>query len=270
MKTVIFCGGRGTRIREVTDNAIPKPLVQIGEFPILWHIMNHYAYYNHKEFVLCLGYLGWQIKSYFLNFKTMANNFTIQIDKPNDITYYNDSNHEIDWKTTLAETGENAQTGARVRKIRRFVENDNHFMLTYGDGLSDVNINDLVKFHKNHKKIGTVTGVRPSGRFGEIEVTNGNQISEFNEKPQTTGGRINGGFFVFDSKRIWDYLPEGDDLNFERGPLRDLAKDGELMMFPHDGFWQPMDTYREYQLLNEIWEEGIKTGNIPWPGEKFR
>jgi glucose-1-phosphate cytidylyltransferase len=143
-------------------------------------------------------------------------------------------------------------------------------MLTYGDGLSDVNINDLVKFHKNHKKIGTVTGVRPSGRFGEIEVTDGNQISEFNEKPQTTGGRINGGFFVFDSKRIWDYLPEGDDLNFERGPLRDLAKDGELMMFPHDGFWQPMDTYREYQLLNTIWEEGIKTGNIPWPGEKFR
>lgn len=270
MKTVIFCGGRGTRIREVTDNAIPKPLVQIGKFPILWHIMNHYAFYNHKEFVLCLGYLGWQIKSYFLNFKTMANNFTIQIDKPADITYYNDSNHEIDWKTTLAETGENAQTGARVRKIRRFVENDNHFMLTYGDGLSDVNINDLVKFHKNHKKIGTVTGVRPSGRFGEIEVTDGNQISEFNEKPQTTGGRINGGFFVFDSKRIWDYLPEGDDLNFERGPLRDLAKDGELMMFPHDGFWQPMDTYREYQLLNNIWEEGIKTGNIPWPGEKFR
>ena len=270
MKTVIFCGGRGTRIREVTDNAVPKPLVPIGKFPILWHIMNHYAYYDFKDFVFCLGYLGWQIKSYFLNFKAMINNFSIQINTPNNPTFYNHKQSEINWKTTFVETGENAQTGARVRKIRAFVEDDPLFMLTYGDGLSDVNIQKLVQFHKKHGKIGTVTGVRPSGRFGEIEVSNNLLVSVFHEKPQTSGGRINGGFFVFDSKRLWDYLPEGDDLNFEVGPLRELANDGELMMFPHDGFWQPMDTYREYKLLNDIWEEGLKNGNIPWPGLEFR
>lgn len=270
MKTVIFCGGRGTRIREVTDNTIPKPLIPIGNFPILWHIMNHYAFYDYKDFILCLGYLGWQIKSYFLNFKAMMNDFTIRVNNPKNIEYHNEKHLEIDWKVTMAETGENAQTGARVRKIRRYVEADGHFMLTYGDGLSDVNINELVKFHENHGKIGTVTGVRPSGRFGEIEVTKDNQISEFHEKPQTTEGRINGGFFVFDSKRIWDYLPEGEDLNFEMGPLRELTKDRELMMFPHDSFWQPMDTFREYQLLNQIWSEGLKNKSIPWPGERFR
>jgi len=269
MKTVILCGGKGTRIRDLAGKT-PKPMVAIGKYPILWHIMNFYAYYGHKDFILCLGHLGWQIKSYFINLKVKKNDFSIHLEKPWDIQYHNDINSECDWRVTLAETGENAQTGARIRKIRRYVENDDHFMVTYGDGLSDVNINDLIKFHLSHGRAGTVTGVRPSGRFGEIQVSNNYEVKEFNEKPQTTAGRINGGFFVFNAKTIWEYLPERDDLNFERESLRLMTKDGELMMFPHDGFWQPMDTFRENKMLNEIWNEGIKTGTVPWPGEISR
>ncbi len=267
MKTVILCGGRGTRIREVSNNVIPKPLLPISNYPILWYIMNHYAFYGYKDFVLCLGYLGWQIKNYFLNLKAMKNDFTIQLNIPENVMFHNTKNFEVDWRLTFAETGEYSETGARIRRIRCYVENDDLFMLTYGDGLSDVNINDLIKFHESHGKIGTVTGVRPAGRFGEIEIAENNQIVEFYEKPQTTSGRINGGFFVMDAKRIWDYLPEGDDLNFEKESLKLLTKDGELMMYPHNGFWQPMDTYREYKLLNEIWRESIKKGKVPWPGE---
>lgn len=269
MKTVILCGGKGTRIRDLAGK-IPKPMVTVGDSPILWHIMNHYAFYGYKDFTLCLGYLGWQIKNYFLNLKAMGNDFSIRLDRPGVLQYHNDFKTECDWKITFAETGENTQTGARIRKIRRYVENDDHFMLTYGDGLSDVNINDLIKFHLSHGKTGTVTGVRPSGRFGEIEASTTNQVKEFSEKPQTTSGRINGGFFVFDAKKIWKYLPEGDDLNFEMESLKLITKDGELMMYPHDGFWQPMDTYRENKLLNKIWNDGLASGNVPWPGELFR
>lgn len=232
--------------------------------------MNHYAFYNYKDFILCLGYLGWQIKDYFLNFKSMSDDFTIQLDKPWDLEFQGNSHLDCDWRITLAETGENSETGARIRKIRRYVENDSHFMMTYGDGLSDVNINKLVEFHLSHGKVGTVTGVRPTGRFGEINVGKDNQVVKFHEKPQTTAGRINGGFFVFDAKRIWKYLPDRDDLNFERESLREMTNEGELKMYPHDQFWQPMDTFREYKLLNELWEEGIRKGQVPWPGEKLR
>jgi glucose-1-phosphate cytidylyltransferase len=232
--------------------------------------MNHYAFYNYKEFILCLGYLGWQIKNYFLNFKSMSDDFTIQLDKPWDLEFKGNSHLDCNWKITLAETGENSQTGARIRKIRRYVEKDSNFMMTYGDGLSDVNIEKLIKFHMSHGKVGTVTGVRPAGRFGEINVGKDNQVLKFHEKPQTTTGRINGGFFIFNAKRIWDYLPDRDNLNFERESLKEMTKEGELKMYPHDSFWQPMDTFREYKLLNDLWEEGIRKGRIPWPGEKLR
>ncbi|MFW9856159.1 MAG: glucose-1-phosphate cytidylyltransferase [Candidatus Thorarchaeota archaeon] len=268
MKTVILCGGKGTRIREVSDN-IPKPMVPIGNYPILWHIMNLYAYYGYNDFVLCLGHLSWQIKNYFLNFKAKIGDFTLHLDKPWDIEYQNNLKMDCDWKITFAETGENAETGARIFKIQRYVKNDDHFMMTYGDGLSDVNIRELIKFHLSHGKVGTVTGVRPTGRFGEIEVGDHNQVLTFHEKPQTTGGRINGGFFVFDTKRISKYLADRESLNFERESLKQLAQDGNLMMFPHDGFWQPMDTYREYKLLNDLWKEGMMKGDVPWPGEKL-
>ncbi|MFW9904547.1 MAG: glucose-1-phosphate cytidylyltransferase [Candidatus Thorarchaeota archaeon] len=267
MKTVILCGGKGTRIRDVADR-IPKPMVPIGDQPILWHIMNFYASYGFKDFILCLGYLGWQIKSYFLNFKALYDDFTIQLNEPWNIKYHNQKHLECDWRVILAETGENSQTGARILKIKRYVEEDPIFMMTYGDGLSDVNLKQLIKFHKSHGKIATVTGVRPSGRFGEIEASENNKVLEFHEKPQTTAGRINGGFFVVNTEEIWDYLPDREDLNFERESLKQIARDGELMMYPHDGFWQPMDTYREYKILNEIWKEAKVNGNVPWPGEK--
>jgi len=269
MKTVILCGGKGTRIRAV-NNELPKPMLPIGNYPILWHIMNSYAYYGYRDFILCLGYLGWQIKNYFLNFKTLVSDFSISLKNPRNITFHDHQNLECDWNITFVETGENAETGARIRKIIKYVKNDDFFMLTYGDGLSDVDIRKLVAFHKSHNKIATVTGVRPSGRFGEIEVSPTNEVTRFHEKPQTTEGRINGGFLVIDSKRIVNYLPERDDLNFEQECLRELAKDGELMMFPHDGFWQPMDTFREYSLLNNIWLNSIEEKKIPWPGEKLR
>lgn len=268
MKAVILCGGMGTRIRDVADN-IPKPMIPIGGYPIIWHIMNLYAYYGHNEFVLCLGHLGWQIKSYFINYNSRVYDINLDLATSN-IDLIPNYNHNIDWKITMAETGELTMTGGRINQIRKYVEKDDYFLLTYGDGLSNVDINAAIEFHKKHGKIGTVTGVRPAGRFGEIEVNDNHQITEFNEKPQTTIGRINGGFFVFDSKRIWKYLSDDPDLVFENSPLQSMAKDGELMMFPHDGFWQPMDTYREYKLLNNIWNKEKDKRNVPWPGKIYR
>jgi glucose-1-phosphate cytidylyltransferase len=263
MKTVILCGGMGTRIRDISENKIPKPMIPIGQYPILWHIMNLYAYQGHNEFILCLGHLGWQIKEFFLNFKSMSNDFKINLSEPKTIEYYNTDN-SFDWEIIFAETGEYAQTGARVRKIWKYVKEDKYFMLTYGDGLSNVDINKLINFHKTHNKIATVTGVRPSGRFGEIETSDDYQVIEFNEKPQTSGGWINGGFFVINTNRLWDYLPDRENLNFEQETLKKLATDGELMMFRHHGFWQPMDTYREYKLLNNLWDSSLDGKSVPW------
>lgn len=269
MKTVILCGGRGTRIRGINDD-LPKPMIPIGNYPILFHIMSHYASYGHSEFVLTLGYLGWKIKEFFLNLNASINDFTLDLKSGNVEIQKNNSNFNLDWKIIAAETGLDTQTSGRIRKIRKYVENDEYFMLTYGDGLSSVNLNELIKYHKKHGKIATVTGVRPSGRFGEIETNSENKVMSFNEKPQVTSGRINGGFFVLDAKRIWDYLPESDDVMFEQDPLRNLTRDGELIMFPHDGFWQPMDTYREYLFLNDIWKNR-KTSNIElWKGKETK
>ena len=256
MKVVILAGGYGTRIRDVADD-IPKPMIPIGPYPILWHIMKIYAYFGHKEFVICLGYKGQSIKNYFLNYEAYTRNFTISFGKGGGIQYHSD-HCEDDWKITLADTGTRELTGARIARIRRYVDNED-FLLTYGDGVGDVDINKLVAFHKAHGKIMTVTGVRPPGRFGEMVSDANGEILEFNEKPQATAGRISGGFFVA-SPRLFEYLDDREELALEREPMQQLAKDKQLMMFEHDGFWQPMDTSREYQLLNSLYENG----NAPW------
>lgn len=255
MKTVILAGGYGTRIRDVADD-IPKPMIPIGPYPILWHIMKTYAHFGHKDFIVCLGYKGQVIKDFFLNYEAYTRDFTISFGSGN-LTYHN-SHKESDWKVTLTDTGVRSMTGSRISRIRDYVGNED-FMLTYGDGVSDVNIDELLKFHKSHGKILTVTGVRPPGRFGEMVSDEEGKVIAFNEKPQASAGRISGGFFVA-SPKIFDYLNDSEDLVFEQEPIHQLVDDKQLMMFEHDGFWQPMDTSREYLLLNAIYEKG----EAPW------
>lgn len=257
MKAVILCGGQGTRIRDANE-ALPKPMLPIGGKPIVWHIMKSYAAHGFSDFVLCLGYKGWVIKEFFLNYRAMTNDVTVHLGREQGVEIHGNHSEE-DWSVTLAETGEDTMTGGRVAAIRKWVQEDDLFMLTYGDGVSDVDIGRLVEFHRSHGKIATVTAVRPPGRFGEMTMTDG-LVREFNEKPQSAEGFINGGFFVFDTKRIWDYLQGGASEVFEKEPLRKLAADGQLVAFHHTGFWQPMDTYREYLLLNELWANG----KAPW------
>ncbi len=256
MKAVILCGGYGTRIRDVADN-IPKPMIPVGRYPILWHIMKYYAAFGHKEFVLCLGYKGQVIKDFFLSYEAHTKDFTITLGQRETLAFHTEHD-EADWKVTLAETGLDAMTGARIARIRKYVGDDD-FLLTYGDGLGDIDLDALLAFHRSHGKALTVTGVRPPGRFGELVRGAGGQVTEFNEKPQATGGRISGGFFVA-SKKLFDYLDDRDDLVFEQGPMRKLVADGQLMVHEHDGFWQPMDTNREYQLLNGLYD----AGKAPW------
>lgn len=256
MKVVILAGGYGTRIRDVAED-VPKPMIPIGPFPIIWHVMKCYADFGYKDFVLCLGYKGHVIKDFFLNYEAYTRDFTIKFGRNGGIVYHSD-HAESDWSITLAETGLRSMTGARIARIRRYVEGED-FMLTYGDGVSDIDISKLVEFHKSHGRILTVTGVRPPGRFGEMVTKPDGELCEFNEKPQATAGRISGGFFVA-SPRLFDYLDEREDLVFEQEPMRRLVRDRQLMMYAHDGFWQPMDTSREFQLLNALYNEG----KAPW------
>lgn len=259
MKTVILCGGFGTRIRNTTDD-LPKPLIPIGTYPILWHLMKYYAHWGYKKFVLCLGYKGYLIKDFFLNFEAHTKDFTFKFGKNNLTTYHNkNSAGNIDWEITFAETGLNAHTGCRVKRVQKYLTNEENFMLTYGDGVGDINLKELIDFHLSHKKILTVSGVRPPGRFGELEVNENNKLTGFNEKPQATSGRISGGFFVC-RKEIFNYLNDREDLIFEQEPITQIVKDEEMMMYSHDGFWQPMDTYRDYTLLNKLYE----SGKAPW------
>ncbi|MBN1548308.1 MAG: glucose-1-phosphate cytidylyltransferase [Syntrophaceae bacterium] len=258
MKTVILCGGMGTRIRDVSEN-IPKPMITIGRQPILWHIMKIYSYYGFNEFILCLGYKGQIIKDFFFNYYAMVNDCTVNLSTPNSIEYHDTNNHE-NWKVTLADTGIETMTGARVARIKKYLDNDKDFMLTYGDGLADINIKELVEFHKSHGKLATVTGVHPSGRFGEMELSENNMVKSFAEKPQVSEGHINGGFLVLRREFIDCYLNDKPNLILEKFPLSQCARDGELASFNHDGFWQPMDTYREYQALNKSW----MGGKAPW------
>lgn len=257
MKTVILCGGQGTRIRDVSDN-VPKPMIPVGGIPILWHIMKYYAAWGHKEFILCLGYRGQVIKDFFINYESQTRDFTIQLGVAKAIEYHN-QHQETDWRVTLADTGLNAMTGSRVHAIRKYIGGDKEFMLTYGDAVANVDIDRLIAFHRNHGKIMTVTGVRPPGRFGELIADEKYRVTEFNEKPQTAGGLISGGFFIC-RQEIFDYLDDRESLVFEQEPMGNLVRDQQLQVFNHDGFWQPMDTYRDYMLLNSRYEKG----DAPW------
>lgn len=251
MKVVILCGGEGSRLKEETEFR-PKPLVEIGGRPILWHIMKTYSHYGFNEFVLCLGYKGYMIKDFFLNYELRTKDFTINLGKSKDVIFHNGTQEE-NWRVTLAETGSAAMTGARVKRVKKYIDSKT-FMLTYGDGVADIDIGVVMDFHLRHGKIATVTGVRPPSRFGEM-VTDELKVEKFTEKPQTSTGLINGGFFVLDY-RIFDYLSDDEGLSFEGEPLQNLARDGELMVYHHDGFWQPMDTYREMRMLDQMWAQG--------------
>jgi glucose-1-phosphate cytidylyltransferase len=254
LKVVILCGGKGTRIK-AESGAYPKPLVEISGRPILWHIMKIYAHYGFNSFVLCLGYKGKMIKEYFLNYEVMENDITLELGGKK-IQVHGPSG-ESDWRITFADTGQEAQTGARVKRVQKYISDD-LFMLTYGDAVADINPAKLLEFHRAHGKIGTITGIHPSSRFGELIVRQA-RVMQFTEKPQVKEGYVNGGFFVF-NRRFFEYLTADEGCYLEREPLERLAADGELMVYRHEGFWQCMDTYRELTILNELWERGMP----PW------
>ena len=255
MKVVVLCGGLGTRLREETEFR-PKPMVDIGGFPMLWHIMKMFSYYGQKDFVFCLGYKGEVIKDYFLRYEEHCSDFTISLGAKRHPIIYHDEHTEQGYRITLSDTGADTMTGGRILRIKRYTDAD-PFIVTYGDGLADVDIGRLMEFHKSHGKIATVTTVRPVSRFGMIEVNTKGRVVKFAEKPQEEGW-MNAGFFVLD-RRVFDYL-DGDGCIFEREPLERLAADGQLMAFRHKGFFFAMDTYREYKMLNELWA----TGKAPW------
>ena len=250
MKVVILCGGKGTRLREETEYK-PKPMVEIGGRPILWHIMNTYAHHGFTDFVLALGYQGHVVKDYFLNYRLNRNDFTVDLGT-GAVTTHLDEDRE-DWTVTLADTGGDALKGARLARVARYLEGD-RFMLTYGDGVADVDLRRLLAFHQETGAIGTFTGVRMPSRFGAVQADGQGRIRSWQEKP-LLDSYVNGGFFVFE-RRFLDYLWEGDDCELEREPLEKLAAEGHLSMYPHDGFWHCMDTYRDYVLLNEMWDSG--------------
>lgn len=257
MKVVILCGGKGTRLREETEYR-PKPMVPIGGRPILWHIMKTYAAHGFNEFILCLGYKGDIIKDYFRNYLWMSGDVSLRLGREPGVRFY-DKHGEENWSVTLAETGENTMTGGRIERIRRHLGDDEEFLLTYGDGVGSVDINASIAFHRKHQKLLTLTAVHPPGRFGEIGFSSDNNVHAFNEKPQAEGGWISGGYFVASSK-IFDYLRDTDDVMFEQEPMRKIAADNQLMAYKHSGFWQPMDTYQEFLMLNRLWDEG----KAPW------
>ena len=257
MKTVILCGGFGTRIRDVAED-VPKPMIPIGGLPILWHIMKYYASWEHQRFVLCLGYKARVIKDFFLNLEAYTTDFTLTLGSKQPPRYHGDP-PESGWEITLADTGINTLTGGRVAAIRKYVEDEDDFFLTYGDGVGDIDLDALRDFHKAHGKVLTVTGVHPPGRFGELEYGDDRRVTGFNEKPQVSGGRISAGFFAC-KRALFDYIPADRDTMLEKDPIHGVVDDGELMVYEHDGFWQPMDTYRDYQFLNDLWTQE----KAPW------
>jgi glucose-1-phosphate cytidylyltransferase len=257
MKVVILCGGRGTRLREETEYR-PKPMLPIGPLPILWHIMKIYASQGHKEFILCLGYKGEMIKDFFRNYLWMMSDTTIKLGRESQAVFHTRHDEE-DWSVTLADTGENTLTAGRIKRIESYLGKDEDFFLTYGDGVGNVDVNAALAFHRRCGKTLTLTAVHPPGRFGEITLQAGDVVSHFNEKPQVEAGWINGGFFVV-SRRVFAQLENTDQIMFEQEPMRAIAGQGELMAYRHTGFWQPMDTYQEFTLLNRLWNEG----KAPW------
>lgn len=251
-KAVILAGGLGTRLSEETE-LMPKPLVQIGGRPILWHIMSHYSHFGVNEFVICLGYKGYMIKDYFINYYPRQSDITVDLAK-NAVEIH--SARAEPWRVTLVDTGAATQTGGRLKRIRKYVESEPFFM-TYGDGVSDVDLRQLESFHVSEKRLSTVTAVRRPGRFGSLEL-DGSGVKSFIEKPLGDGGWINGGFFVL-SPKVLDYI-EGDSMPFENEPLHNLSEEGQLSAFKHSGFWYAMDTLREKRQLEEMWDSGTP----PW------
>jgi len=253
MKTFILAGGLGTRLSEETI-VKPKPMVEIGGHPILWHIMSIYAHYGFQEFGVALGYKGEMIKDYFLRFHTMQSDLTVDLGTGH--VSIHDGVHPH-WKIHLVDTGNETQTGGRAKRLGRILQDDRTFMMTYGDGVANVDIKALLEFHRRHGKLATVTAVRPAARFGSLRM-DGDQVVSFAEKPQMGEGWINGGFFVLD-RRVLDYI-DGDEVPFETSPMDRLTHEGQLMAFRHDGFWRPMDTLREKHYLEDLWT----SGQAPW------
>lgn len=253
MKAVILAGGLGTRIAEESDSK-PKPMVEVGGRPLLWHIMKIYAHYGVNDFIICLGYKGYVIKEFFFNYYRHMSNMRIDL-KTGDHQILN--SQAEDWKITLIDTGSETMTGGRLKRAAPYLD-DETFCLTYGDGLADIDISAELRFHRDHKKLATVAAVQPPGRFGVLNVTHDQQVASFEEKPSDEIGWINGGFFVLEPAAI-SYI-EGDSTSWERAPLANLANDGELAAFPHHGFWQPCDTLRDKRELERLWAQGA----APW------
>jgi len=255
LPVVILCGGESVRLRGSGLDDRPKPLIEIGDRPVLWHIMKIYAAFGHADFVLALGHRGDLIKRYFLEYEPMSRDFTIALGDERRIAYHAD-HAEANWRVTLADTGASTQTGARIRKVERYIQGD-RFLATYGDGVGNIDINALLAFHRRHGRLATLTGVRPFSQFGVIE-TDGDFVTGFREKPQVEG-YVNGGFFVFE-RGVFNYLAGPDDLELEKQPLQNLARDGQLCVYRHDGFWRAMDTFKDVQALAAIWD----SGQAPW------
>ncbi|WP_127532083.1 glucose-1-phosphate cytidylyltransferase [Paenibacillus kobensis] len=255
MKVVILAGGRGTRISE-ESHLKPKPMIEIGDAPILWHIMKTYSHYGYNEFIICLGYKGYVIKEYFANyFRHMSEAITYDFTSGNTVEVHH--NKVEPWKVTLVDTGLDTMTGSRVKRVASYVGNE-PFMLTYGDGLANINIHELVRVHQQSNRLATITAVQPDGRFGRLELA-GDQVTGFAEKVRGDGGWINGGYMVCQPE-VFGYLPDWEDTILEQGPLQNLAKDGELNTYRHEGFWQPMDTLREKIILDDMWDRD----KAPW------
>lgn len=255
MKVIILCGGLGTRLKEETEYK-PKPMVQIGRKPILWHIMKHYAHYGHKEFILALGYKGDVIRDYFLNFYNYNSDITVELANTGFIEVHS-TNVKEDWKVTLVETGDDSMTGYRAKLCGKYI-NDELFMLTYGDAVSNVNINELIEFNKKMDTIGTVTGVYPPSRFGDLVISN-NMVINFKQqlKDANTQAPINGGYFVF-KREFLELIPDNPKVNLENEPFDELVKKNQLSVYKHKDFWQCMDTHRDHQMLEKLWKEDPK------------
>ena len=253
MQVVILAGGQGTRLKEETEYR-PKPLVEVGGRPIIWHIMKLYAHYGFLDFIVCLGYKGNLIKEYFLNYEAMNNDFTIKLEHPSHISYHN--NHDENFSVTLVNTGLETMTGGRVGRVRKYISEE-IFMVTYGDGVADINIKDLVEYHKSHGRLGTVTTVQPLSRYGVLDIDKEARVLKFGEKIKEQK-KVSAGFFVFD-RQVLDYL-QADNCVLEREPLEKLASQGELMSYHHEGFFYAMDTFKECQELNKMWDHD----QAPW------
>jgi len=255
MKVVILAGGLGTRISE-ESYLKPKPMIEIGDSPILWHIMKYYSSFGFNDFIICCGYKGYVIKEYFADYYLHRSDITFDFSNSNEITVH--SNVAEPWRVTVVDTGLKAQTGARIKRVQKYIENET-FMMTYGDGVSNVDINRLLEFHKSYGKFATMTAIQPGGRFGVLDIDEHQSVNRFTEKAKEDGGWINAGFMVLEPQ-VFDYLDDSEDLVFERRPLEKLAADGKLAAYKHDGFWQCVDTVRDKGRLEIMWD----SGNAPW------